>query len=42
MPSGLQPLCADGEVEEFRLMRMDEVIQSLREDLPLWKPPTRH
>jgi len=38
MPPDLQPLCSDGEVEEFRLLRMDEVLRSLREDLPLWKP----
>ena len=38
MPHGLQPLCSDGEVEEFRLQRVDEVLRSLREDLPLWKP----
>jgi isopentenyldiphosphate isomerase len=38
MPQGLSPLCADGEVEEFRLLRVDEVLRSLREDLPLWKP----
>jgi hypothetical protein len=38
MPQGLVPLCSDGEVEEFRLLRMDEVLRSLREDLPLWKP----
>jgi len=38
MPQSLHPLCSDGEVEEFRLLRMDEVLRSLREDLPLWKP----
>jgi hypothetical protein len=38
MPDGLAPLCSDGEVEEFRLLRMEEVLRSLREDLPLWKP----
>jgi hypothetical protein len=38
MPESLAPLCSDGEVEEFRLLRMDEVLRSLREDLPLWKP----
>lgn len=38
MPQGLQPLCADGEVDEFRLLRVDDVLRSLREDLPLWKP----
>ena len=38
MPADLQPLCADGEVDEFRLMPIDEVLRSLRDDLPLWKP----
>merc|ERR1712205_42953 len=38
MPYRLQPLCSDGEVEEFRLLRVDEVLRSLRDDLPLWKP----
>lgn len=38
MPHGLQPLCSDGEVEEFQLLRVDEVLRSLREELPLWKP----
>ena len=38
MPRGLQPLCSDGEVEEFRLVPVGEVLRSLREDLPLWKP----
>ena len=38
MPHGLVPLCSDGEVEEFRLVPVGEVLRSLREDLPLWKP----
>jgi len=38
MPRSLQPLCADGEVEEFRLLPISEVLTSLREQLPLWKP----
>ena len=38
MPNGLQPLCSDCEVEEFRLLQVGEVLRSLREDLPLWKP----
>ena len=38
MPKGLLPICADGEVEEFRLMRVEEVLASIREELPLWKP----
>ena len=38
MPHELTPLCADGEVDEFRLVRVDEVLRSIREELPLWKP----
>ena len=38
MPRGLQPLCSDGEVEEFRLISIGEMLRSLRDDLPLWKP----
>jgi len=38
MEQGLVPLSSDGEVEEFQLLRIDEVLRSLREDLPLWKP----
>jgi len=38
MPQGLQPLCADGEVEEFQLVEVAEVLRSLEEELPLWKP----
>lgn len=38
LPHDLTPLCADGEVEEFRLLTMPEVLRSLKEDLPLWKP----
>ena len=38
MPQDLQPLCSDGEVAEFRLLRIDEMLRSLREELPLWKP----
>jgi len=38
MPQGLQPLCSDGEVEQFRLLPIAEVLRSLREDLPVWKP----
>ena len=38
MPHDLEPLCADGEVEEFRLMKIADVLTSLRENLPLWKP----
>jgi 8-oxo-dGTP pyrophosphatase MutT (NUDIX family) len=38
MPDGLLPICADGEVEEFRLLPIVEVLRSIREELPLWKP----
>lgn len=38
MPGELQPLCADGEVDEFRLVPVDELLRSLRDELPLWKP----
>ena len=38
VPHGLLPLCADGEVDEFRLVPIAEVLRSLREELPLWKP----
>lgn len=38
MPSGLVPICADGEVEEFVLLPIREVLQSIRDKLPLWKP----
>ena len=38
MPAGLVPICADGEVEEFALLPIAEVLQSIREKLPLWKP----
>ena len=38
MPAGLVPICADGEVEEFTLLPIAEVLQSIREKLPLWKP----
>jgi len=38
MHAGLMPLCSDGEVEEFRLLPMAEVLRSVRHDLPVWKP----
>ena len=38
MPPGLLPICADGEVDEFRLLPVAEVLRSIREELPLWKP----
>jgi len=38
MPIGLLPLCADGEVEEFTLMPIADVLRSLRGELPRWRP----
>jgi len=38
LPSGLLPICADGEVDEFQLMPVEALLSSLREELPLWKP----
>jgi len=38
LPTALFPMCADGEVDEFRLMPIDEVLDSIRNELPLWKP----
>ena len=38
LPAGMVPICADGEVDEFRLLPVDEMLASLRDDLPLWKP----
>lgn len=38
MPDGLTPLCADGEVEEFKLLPIPELLDSIRQRLPLWKP----
>jgi hypothetical protein len=38
MPDGLSPLCADGEVEEFRLLPVPDLLDSIRHSLPLWKP----
>ena len=32
------PLCGDGEVDDFRLLTIDELLTSLRDELPLWKP----
>ena len=29
MPRGLQPLCSDGEVEQFRLLPMGEVLAAI-------------
>jgi hypothetical protein len=38
LPHGLLPLNADGEVESFTLMPLHEVLRSLRDELPLWRP----
>ena len=38
LPQGLVPLCADGEVDGFVLMPIPELLASLRDELPLWKP----
>ena len=38
MPAGLTPVCGDGEVEGFELMRVDEMLESVRSNLEAWKP----
>jgi len=38
MPNDLSPVCADGEVEEFQLMPVGEMLDSIRFQLPRWKP----
>jgi len=38
MPDDMSPICSDGEVEEFTLMPIDEVLASIRDKLPIWKP----
>ena len=38
MPADLEPVNADGEVDEFVLLSVDDALQSVRERLPLWKP----
>lgn len=38
MPEGMVPICADGEVDDFRLMSVEEALDSIRTQLPLWKP----
>ena len=35
---GLSGVGITGEVEQFRLLPIAEVLRSLREDLPVWKP----
>mmetsp|Transcript_137711 Transcript_137711/g.239351 ORF Transcript_137711/g.239351 Transcript_137711/m.239351 type:complete len:183 (-) Transcript_137711:155-703(-) len=38
MPHDLSPICADGEVEEFNLVPVGEMLDSIRYQLPRWKP----
>eukprot|EP00802_Teleaulax_amphioxeia_P006950 Tamp_06956.p1 GENE.Tamp_06956~~Tamp_06956.p1 ORF type:complete len:857 (+),score=91.70 Tamp_06956:1-2571(+) len=38
VPEGLSPLCADGSVEEYTLVPVEEAVTSIRTQLPLWKP----
>ena len=38
MPNGLIPVCGDGEVEGFELMKVDDLIESVRSHLDAWKP----
>ncbi|CAM9568541.1 unnamed protein product [Chrysoparadoxa australica] len=38
LPPDFVPYNADGEVDEFMLMTMDEVLTSISTDLPRWKP----
>jgi adenylate kinase family enzyme/isopentenyldiphosphate isomerase len=38
MPAGLTPVCGDGEVEGFKLMKIPEAIASIRADPDAWKP----
>jgi hypothetical protein len=38
MPPDLVPVCGDGEVEDFRLWRIEEALDSIKTELPLWKP----
>eukprot|EP00302_Diacronema_sp_CCMP2436_P045258 CAMPEP_0180054174 /NCGR_PEP_ID=MMETSP0985-20121206/2693_1 /TAXON_ID=483367 /ORGANISM="non described non described, Strain CCMP 2436" /LENGTH=804 /DNA_ID=CAMNT_0021983763 /DNA_START=1 /DNA_END=2415 /DNA_ORIENTATION=+ len=38
MPPDLVPFNADGEVDEFVLMSVEEAVNSIRTCLPLWKP----
>ena len=38
VPSDFQPYNGDGEVAEFMLMPMEEVLDSIRNDLAQWKP----
>jgi isopentenyldiphosphate isomerase len=38
MPADLTPVCGDGEVEGFKLMKIPEAIASIRADPDAWKP----
>uniref|UniRef100_A0A7S3YNN7 Nudix hydrolase domain-containing protein n=2 Tax=Lotharella globosa TaxID=91324 RepID=A0A7S3YNN7_9EUKA len=38
LPDDVFPSNGDGEVDEFILMPMDEVMRSLKDELPKWKP----
>lgn len=38
LPQDLSPLCADGEVEKFTLTPVGEMLDSIRYQLPRWKP----
>ena len=38
MPPGLTPVCGDGEVDGFRLMPVEEALESIRRDGEAWKP----
>ena len=38
MPAGITPVAGDGEVEGFQLMKVSEVISSIRVDPDAWKP----
>lgn len=38
LPHGVSPVCADGEVDEFKLVPVDEMLDSIRYRAELWKP----
>jgi hypothetical protein len=38
LPRELVPMNGDGEVDEFRLVPVDEAVDSLRDELFKWKP----
>ncbi|KAK7240913.1 adenylate kinase [Aureococcus anophagefferens] len=41
LPRELVPMNGDGEVDEFRLVPVDEAVDSLRDELFKWKPNSR-